>query len=108
MERGLGIGGYVSRAADPATLGAWYRNGAWQQEGGVTVFAQFDAGTDYFGARSQQTMLNFAVGDLDAMLGQLRGKGAEVTAEVQEMEGVGCFGWVTDPEGNRVELWQPV
>jgi predicted enzyme related to lactoylglutathione lyase len=73
----------------------------------MTVFATFEAETDYFGARSQQTMLNFRVRDLDAMLAQLRAKGANVDEETQEMEGVGRFGWVSDPEGNRIELWQP-
>ena len=116
MERVLGIGGYFIRATDPAALGAWYReclgldadaNGVWTQQPGLTVFAPFEADTEYFGARSQQTMLNFRVRDLDAMLAQLRDKGAEVAAETQEMEGVGRFGWVTDPEGNRIELWQP-
>jgi predicted enzyme related to lactoylglutathione lyase len=116
MERVLGIGGYFIRAADPAALGAWYReclgldadaNGVWQQQAGLTVFAPFEADTEYFGARSQQTMLNFRVRDLDAMLTQLRDKGADVAAETQDMEGVGRFGWVTDPEGNRIELWQP-
>ncbi len=63
--------------------------------------------TDYFGSRAQQAMLNFRVRDLDAMLAQLRAKGADVTEETQAMDGVGRFGWVTDPEGNRVELWQP-
>jgi predicted enzyme related to lactoylglutathione lyase len=52
-------------------------------------------------------MLNFRVRDLDAMLAQLRAKGADIAEEPQEMEGVGRFGWVTDPEGNRIELWQP-
>src|SRR5260370_737432 len=52
-------------------------------------------------------MLNFRVRDLDAMLAQLRAKGADVAEETQDMDGVGRFGWVTDPEGNRVELWQP-
>jgi predicted enzyme related to lactoylglutathione lyase len=52
-------------------------------------------------------MLNFRVRDLDAMLAQLRNKGANVSNETQELEGVGRFGWVTDPEGNRVELWEP-
>jgi predicted enzyme related to lactoylglutathione lyase len=116
MERVLGIGGHFLRAADPKALGAWYRdclgldadeNGLWQQETGPTVFAAFDSETDYFGARTQQVMLNFRVRDLDAMLAQLRGKGADVDGEPQEMEGVGRFGWVTDPEGNRIELWQP-
>ncbi|MFJ9241895.1 VOC family protein [Streptomyces sp. NPDC101776] len=116
MERVLGIGGHFMRAADPAALSAWYRDslgldtdehGLWQQEAGPTVFAAFPADTDYFGSGTQQTMLNFRVRDLDAMLAQLRAKGAHVDAETQDMDGVGRFGWVTDPEGNRIELWQP-
>jgi predicted enzyme related to lactoylglutathione lyase len=116
MERVLGIGGYFLRAADPAGLGAWYRdclgldadaNGLWQQEPGPTVFATFESDTEYFGSRTQQTMLNFRVRDLDAMLAQLRAQGADVDPETQDMDGVGRFGWVTDPEGNRIELWQP-
>ena len=116
MERVLGIGGYFVRATDPGVLLAWYRdylgldaddNGAWRQETGLTVFATFESDTDYFGSRAQQSMLNFRVRDLDAMLAQLRAKGADVADDTQDMEGVGRFGWVTDPEGNRVELWQP-
>ncbi|MGH3152516.1 MAG: VOC family protein [Streptosporangiaceae bacterium] len=117
MERVIGIGGYFMRAADPAALGAWYRdclgldadeNGLWSSpEAGPTVFATFGSETGYFGSRAQQAMLNFRVRDLEAMLAQLRAKGADVAGETQEMEGVGRFGWVTDPEGNRVELWQP-
>ena len=83
------------------------KDGLWHQEVGPTVFATFDSETDYFGSRAQQTMLNFRVRDLDAMLAQLRAKGADVAAESEDMEGVGRFGWVTDPEGNRIELWQP-
>ena len=52
-------------------------------------------------------MLNFRVRDVEAMLQQLRDKGADVADEVQDMEGVGRFGWVTDPDGNRIELWEP-
>ncbi|MGW2651806.1 VOC family protein [Streptomyces sp. NPDC001393] len=116
MERVLGIGGYFLRVTDPQGLSAWYREclgldaddkGPWRQETGPTVFAAFESGTDYFGSRTQRTMLNFRVRDLDAMLAQLREKGAEVHPETQDMEGVGRFGWVTDPEGNRIELWQP-
>jgi predicted enzyme related to lactoylglutathione lyase len=116
MERVLGIGGYFIRASDPAALGAWYRDflgvdgddgGLWVQEAGPTVFAGFESGTDYFGSPTQQTMINFRVADLDAMLAQLRGKGADVVTETQDMDGIGRFGWVNDPEGNRVELWQP-
>jgi predicted enzyme related to lactoylglutathione lyase len=116
MERVLGIGGYFVRAADPAALRAWYRdclgldldeNGLWSQEAGPTVFAAFEPQTDYFGSRTQQSMLNFRVRDLDAMLAQLRAAGADVDAQTQDMDGVGRFGWVTDPEGTRIELWQP-
>ncbi|AUG82193.1 glyoxalase [Kitasatospora sp. MMS16-BH015] len=116
MERVLGIGGYFLRAADPAALSAWYRdclgldtdeNGLWQPAAGPTVFAAFESGTDYFGSPAQQSMLNFRVRDLDAMLAQLRAKGAELAGEPQEFPGIGRFGWVVDPEGNRVELWQP-
>lgn len=96
MERVLGIGGYFIRAADPAALGAWYRdclgldtdeNGLWQQDTGPTVFAPFEAGTDYFGSSTQQTMLNFRVADLAAMLTQLRDKGAAVVDDIQDMAG---------------------
>jgi len=104
------------RAADPETLSTWFRDclgiyadehGLWTQEAGPTVFATFESETDYFGSRDQQTLLNFRVRGLDAMLAQLRSKGTDVDEEVQDMEGVGRFGWVTDPEGNRIELWQP-
>jgi predicted enzyme related to lactoylglutathione lyase len=116
MERVLGIGGYFIRAADPVALGAWYRdclgmgadeNGLWSQEAGPMVLATFESETDYFGSRAQQAMINFRVRDLDAMLAQLGAKGVDVAAQTQDMDGVGRFGWVNDPEGNRIELWQP-
>jgi predicted enzyme related to lactoylglutathione lyase len=116
MERVLGVGGYFMRATNPEALGAWYRDclgldadehGLWQQEPGMTVFATFESETEYFGSRTQQVMLNFRVRDLEAMLAQLRLKGADVAEETQDLEGIGRFGWVTDPEGNRIELWQP-
>ncbi len=117
MERVLGIGGLFLRSAkEEAALAAWYRDclgletddvGVWEHAQGSTVFATFEPDSDYFGSRSQQTMLNFRVRDLDAMLAQLRVKGAEVLGDAEEMEGVGRFGWVNDPEGNRIELWQP-
>jgi predicted enzyme related to lactoylglutathione lyase len=113
MERVLGIGGYFLRAHDPVALLAWYRDclgldldehGSWSPEPGPTVLAVFDQDTEHLGA--QHTMLNFRVRDLDAMLVQLRAAGAEVDGQVDDLPGVGRFGWVTDPEGNRIELWQ--
>lgn len=94
MERALGIGGHFMRASDPVALSAWYRDclgldadehGLWRQEAGLTVFAAFESDTDYFGSRAQQTMLNFRVRDLDAMLAQLRAKGADVAEETQDV-----------------------
>src|ERR1700749_1768492 len=116
MERVSGIAGALLRAPGPVALSGWYRewlgldaddNGLWRQETGPRVFATFESETGYFGSLAQQTMLNFRVRDLEAMLAQLRAQGADVAEETQEMEGVGRFGWVTDPEGNRIELWQP-
>ncbi len=116
MERVTGIGGYFVRSKDPSALMRWYvehlgltdfSTEIWQQEAGPTVFAPFAADTGYFGRMDQQTMVNFRVRDLDAMLAQLRAAGTDVDDEIQVIEGVGRFGWVTDPEGNRIELWQP-
>lgn len=117
MERVTGIGGVFFRARDPAALARWYTDhlgidpvgetDAWRQEAGPTVFAPFEADTEYFGRRDQQTMLNFRVNDLDAMLAQLRAAGADVEERLEVMEGIGRFGWAADPEGNRFELWEP-
>ena len=117
-ERVTGIGGTFLRSAGPAALGAWYAKHlgidleSWggavfsAEAGDVTVWALFPADTEYFGPPSQQSMVNFRVRDLDAMLAQLRNAGVTVDANVHESE-QGRFGWATDPEGNRFELWQP-
>jgi glyoxylase I family protein len=119
MERATGIGGVFVRSNDPNALARWYREHlglnayseeageTWWQEEGPTVWAPFPADTDYFGRREQGWMINFRVSDLDAMLAQLRDAGIPVDDEVQVMEGIGRFGWASDPEGNRFELWEP-
>ena len=116
MQRVTGIGGFFFRAKDPAGLAAWYEANlgipsmdtkwSWTQQAGPTVFAPFPTDTDYFGGLEQQTMLNFRVDDLDAMLAQLRAAGATVDDEVSEAS-YGRFGHAVHPEGNRFELWQP-
>lgn len=117
MERVLGIGGHFLRSKNPEALQAWYRNvlgldadeyGGWTQQPGPTVFAVFAEDSDYFGRPDQHVMLNFRVKSLAAMLDQLREAGAVVDEVTQVMDGVGSFGWVTDPEGNRIELWEPL
>jgi predicted enzyme related to lactoylglutathione lyase len=116
MERVLGIGGFFFRAKDPEALAAWYEKNlgitsmatkwSWEQEAGPTVFAPFPGDTDYFGRMDQQTMLNFRVVNLDAMLAQLRAARSVVEDEISEAS-YGRFGHATDPEGNRFELWEP-
>jgi predicted enzyme related to lactoylglutathione lyase len=112
-----GIGGVFFRARDPEALTEWYRRNLgvgnpdnpsfpWHQEAGFTVWSGFPEDTGYFGRPDQQWMINFRVPDLDAMLAQLRAAGVEVLDKVEDTE-YGRFGWVVDPEGNRVELWQP-
>ena len=115
MERVLGIGGVFFRARDPDALRSWYAEhlgidlqsfGSAVFEGGQTVWSIFAGDTDYFGPSDQQSMVNYRVSDLDAMLAQLRKVGASTDDKIEESE-FGRFGWATDPEGNRFELWEP-
>lgn len=117
MEKAEGIGGVFFRAEDPEKLARWYSehlgvdNGlegtsVWQQEAGPTILAPFSMDAGYFGRPEQQFMVNFRVRDLDAMLSQLRAAGVEVVSEEEE-EGAGRFAFIVDPEGNRVQLWEP-
>lgn len=112
MAKALGIGGVFFRARDIEALAAWYQthlgiSGFWGQEGGLTIFAPFQADTDYFPV-GQQTMLNFRVDDLDGLIAQLTAAGIEVETRPDEWDTVetGRFGRIIDPEGNHVELWQ--
>jgi predicted enzyme related to lactoylglutathione lyase len=119
MERVTGIGGVFFRSQDPASLAAWYEahlgvkrtpesyeEEPWYQEAGPTVFAPFEADTDYFDA-SKQWMTNFRVANLDAMVAQLREAGVEVDV-ADETYPNGRFAHLNDPEGNRIELWEPM
>ena len=116
-ERVQGIGGVFFRAQDPESLKRWYREhlGIDFEDYGTTftasagdqvVWAPFAADTEYFGRPDQQGMINYRVGDLDAMVAQLRGAGVDVDQHGEEHE-YGRFAWATDPEGNRFELWEP-
>ena len=83
----------------------------WKSEDGArdhaTVLGLFDQDTTYFEPSPHPFMLNFIVDDLDAMLNQLREKGANVHDRTDEMEGLGRFGWVDGPGGLKIELWEP-
>jgi catechol 2,3-dioxygenase-like lactoylglutathione lyase family enzyme len=120
-EKVTGIGGVFFKARDPARMSAWYRehlgvetkDGSadfiWREhdrpdEIGRTVWSVFPADTDYFGPSRPAFMINYRVANLERMLGQLRAHG--VTVEKVEDYDYGRFAWITDPEGNRVELWE--
>ena len=111
--RVTGIGGVFFRAKHREGLAAWYHEvldlpitDSATAQLGDTVWAAFDANTDYFGPNRQAYMVNYRVDDLDASLQRLREVGATVSRDVQEDE-YGRFAWAEDPEGNRFELWQP-
>jgi predicted enzyme related to lactoylglutathione lyase len=120
MAKAVGVGGVFLKARDPKALSQWYEthlglggrvsDGALMFEGpesaGATVFGLFKTDTDYFGGGSQQFMINFRVDDLDALLAQLETAGVRIDPRPDD-ESFGRFAWVWDPEGNRVELWEP-
>jgi len=123
MKKVTGIGGIFFKAKDPDTLRAWYRQHlgieaeSWgyhfqwsddpQKDGGTTVWSVFPEATKYFEPSTQPFMINFRVADLDALLQQLRADGVDVDPKSGDNSEFGKFGWVMDPEGNRVELWEP-
>ena len=124
MKRVTGIGGIFFQANDPVALAAWYRrhlgidvqewNGAafrWADEqgqpvNGTTIWSVGQAGGDYFAPSKAPFMINYRVADLAALLKALRDEGCNVLDKTDDSE-YGKFGWVIDPEGNKVELWQP-
>jgi len=75
-------------------------------EQGLTVWSPFPDSTKYFEPSSAPFMINYRVADLDWLLGQLRSEGVEVDERIEEYE-YGRFAWIMDPEGNRIELWEP-
>ena len=122
--RALGVGGVFFRSPDPAKLGDWYREHlslgieAWgdtrgtsfaprdMPENAFTVWSAFAEDTEYFGPTGQGFMINLVVDDLDAALLRVKLGGGEVL-EAREEADFGRFGWFVDPDGNRVELWEP-
>ncbi len=120
-----GIGGIFFKSPDPKGIGEWYeqhlgmpaapdgsRMLRWRryddpEKAEVTVWAPFQQDTTYMDPSKSPFMVNYIVDDLDAMLEKLRAEGVEVDEKVEEYE-YGKFGWVFDPDGNKIELWQPM
>lgn len=121
----LGVGGVFIKCADPDATKAWYRDvlslepndyggfdflhsGSAEAfgPGGRTIFAPFDQGDDYFAPSTQPFMINLMVDDLAAHLKRLKEKGVPLEGEPQTFD-YGTFAWVMDPNGIKIELWEP-
>ncbi len=124
MAKVTGIGGVFFKArGDRKELADWYRQhlgmaledfgGAvlrWPDDraddGGLTVWHVAERDTQWFSPSDSAFMINYRVDDLDALLAQLRDAGVQVVAGPEQHEN-GAFAWIVDPDGNKVELWQP-
>ena len=117
-----GVGGVFFRSPDPKELAAWYRDVlgiAIEDWGGaalktdapghppVVVWGPFKADTQYFAPSTREFMINFAVDDLDALLARIEAKGVKVLQR-DDSDPSGRFAWIVDPDGTKVELWQPL
>jgi predicted enzyme related to lactoylglutathione lyase len=130
-ERVTGLGGIFFKSPDPAKLAGWYRDhlgvtlepagrgaGApqfyvfqWRGKDqpdtvGATVFTIFPASSKYFDPTTAPFMINFRVANLERLLAQLKAEGVSVDAKIVD-ESNGRFAWASDPEGRRIELWEP-
>ena len=124
MKRVTGIGGVFFKTQDPEKLKRWYQQHLgiipdsdgyvsfrWREKDdpervGYTAWSPFAQDTRYFDPSTKPFMINYRVADLHRLLEQLREEGVQVDDHVEESE-YGRFGWIMDPEGNRVELWEP-
>jgi predicted enzyme related to lactoylglutathione lyase len=125
MKRVTGLGGLFFKAKDPKAMYEWYethlgikreadgsgalfhwRDAAQPEQTGMTVWSIFPQSTEYFGPGPQPLMMNFLVDDLDALLAALREEDVTIDPKVEDYP-YGKFAWIIDPEGNRIELWEP-
>lgn len=120
MAKALGLGGVFFKSSNPQQLGAWYKQclgmpvdeyGATFQpgdipEGGFTAWSPFREDTGYFQPSARDYMFNLIVDDLEGCLAQVQDAGGTLVGGIDEHE-YGRFGWFIDPEGNKVELWEP-
>ncbi len=124
MKRVTGIGGIFIKSKDPERLRAWYQAHLGMEieewggvvfqwstpevpvADGMTIWNIFEEPSDYFHPSEAQFMINYRVEDLNAVLDALRSEGCNVVEKTVESE-LGKFGWVIDPDGNKVELWEP-
>jgi predicted enzyme related to lactoylglutathione lyase len=123
MKRVIGLGGIFFKSKDPQALNEWYKKHLgipaeqWgtqfffdkvsaEAPNGYNLWSPFKADTKYFEPSTQPFMINFIVDDLVALYEALKSEGVEVIGETQDGE-YGKFGWCMDPDGNKIELWEP-
>lgn len=123
MKRVTGLGGVFFKCKDPENIKQWYREhlglptdqyGAvfkWRdaddnEREGATVWSPFPEDTSYYDPSNKPFMLNYRVENLEALMRVLKDEGVEVIGEIEEYD-YGKFGWIMDPEGNKIELWEP-
>ncbi|MDP4117310.1 MAG: VOC family protein [Bacteroidota bacterium] len=122
MEKVIGIGGIFFKSENPQKLIDWYKNYLGLPvlpDGTVafvnnnppfnpdyTVWSPFPEKTDYFSPSNSQFMINFKVMNLKLMISELKEKGIQPLEDIKEFE-YGKFAWIMDPEGNKIELWEP-
>ena len=123
MKRVTGLGGVFLKVRDPKAMYAWYERHLgikggeyggefrWRdhdspEKEGLTVWSFFPPDTKYFEPSTAPVMLNYRVDDLDALLEALRAEGVTIAPKREDYE-YGRFAWIMDPEGNKIELWEP-
>lgn len=123
MKRVTGIGGIFFKCQDPATMTAWYNKhlgldagkyGAsfeWYQQPdsahkGVTQWTPFKETTTYFEPSKKEFMVNYRVEDLEGLVAELRKEGVTICDSIESVD-YGKFVHIMDPEGNKIELWEP-
>lgn len=123
MKRVTGIGGLFFKCNNPEQLKKWYQHHlgiksdeyggifAWREFSdkekiGYTVWGPFSKNTDYFKPSEKPFMFNYRVENLERLLEILKKEGVEVIDKIEKYD-YGKFGWIIDPEGNKIELWEP-
>lgn len=124
MAKVLGVGGVFFKSRDPVALAAWYKTHLGlnvEDWGGVafrwaerkadhldaaTIWSPFKADTQYFAPSSASFMINYVVDDVRALVAKLKSEGCQADDKIEDSD-YGTFGWVVDPDGNKLELWQP-
>ncbi|MDZ7691346.1 MAG: VOC family protein [Balneolaceae bacterium] len=123
MKRVTGIGGVFFKSKNPGMTKKWYkkhlgiesgtyggtfewRHAVDKEKKGYTAWGPFNENTDYFDPSEREFMMNYRVADLEKLLETLKEEGVEVVGEIEEFE-YGKFGWIVDPDGTKIELWEP-